>query len=88
MLTLGSTTPGVCTKTTCCRNLTQHTRTPGGAESIRLRIFVLIADMSCHVVSSWALCTLVHASIRQGSTKGQSSVCKHWRVSLQCTMHS
>ena len=55
VLTLGSTTPGVCTKTTCCKNLTQHTRTPGGVASIRRKIFALIADMSCQFWASLAL---------------------------------
>lgn len=62
-------------------------RTPGGAESIRRRMFVLIVDMSSQFAASLALWTLVHASIRQSSTEVQSSVYEHWRVSVQCRIH-
>jgi hypothetical protein len=61
--TLGSTMPGVCTRTTCCRNLTQQMRTPGVALSIRRKMLDLIDDMSCQSWASLGFETLGHIQV-------------------------
>lgn len=57
--TLGSfIKPRVCTKTTCCTNLMQQTRTPAVAESHMRSIFDLMAAMFSHVGASFGLTIL------------------------------